>query len=523
MKGNRLLAAYAILNAILYSSLLPLWEGFDEPFHFGYAQELANGKLPDARTSGLSEEVAQSILAAPASQAVKRNLSEVVTYSEYFSWPLPRRLLAQASLRAIPPESRWKPSHFQNYEAQQAPLAYALMAVPERLLASVALPSRVLLLRILVALAGAFLLCSGASALCALAGVRAPYRELALFCILSTQMTWATLAHCANDWLAVPLAIWTLVFMARCALTPSTRNALFAAAALTMGLLTKAYFLALLPVALGVCVLQRRWRLLALQAAVILALAGPWYAGNIVRYGTLTATQESRAGIGFSAVVKNAGAVNWLAVADAGAHSALWTGNNTFRAFSANTLNAVLLVCAVGIGAWFFHRQGGKLDLVFAAYFVAFLSALAFAAVSAYLDTHGAISNPGPWYAQVIVSPALVLCVLGAQRWRRFGRPLAALIALLFGYVLAATYVAKLIPLYAGYAGRTSLSNLAALYTRDFGALLSDLDSATPGSASVCIALTAAVIVVLLVQLATLFRALAPRPLPSPDARAPGE
>ena len=31
-----LLIAYGAANALLYATLLPLWEGFDEPFHYSY-------------------------------------------------------------------------------------------------------------------------------------------------------------------------------------------------------------------------------------------------------------------------------------------------------------------------------------------------------------------------------------------------------------------------------------------------------------------------------------------------------
>src|SRR5947209_6416851 len=68
MKPRWLLLAYALMNAVLYSMLLPLWEGFDEPFHFGYVQYLANGNgFPDPRTSRLSQEVGSSLSLAPAS------------------------------------------------------------------------------------------------------------------------------------------------------------------------------------------------------------------------------------------------------------------------------------------------------------------------------------------------------------------------------------------------------------------------------------------------------------------------
>ena len=150
---RRLLLAFAALNAILYSLLLPLWEGFDEPFHFAYVQQLANGQgLPDARTARLSREVWQSILLAPASDPVKSNLPEVVTYAEYFSWPLEHRTRVQQNIRAIPRDYRWQPSDAGNYEAQHPPLAYALLAAPDCLLAPTSLPVRVMILRLIAAL-----------------------------------------------------------------------------------------------------------------------------------------------------------------------------------------------------------------------------------------------------------------------------------------------------------------------------------------------------------------------------------
>jgi hypothetical protein len=171
MKTGYLLIGFAAANAVLYSALLPLWEGFDEPFHFGYVQRLANGRgFPDVRTERLSREVAVSILRAPASQGVKANLPAVVAYSEFFSWPSGRRSQARQSLRDIPPEYRWQSSEFQNYEAYQAPLAYILLAVPERMLAAMPLPSRVLILRILAALAGSLLLYAGGGSLCSQLG-----------------------------------------------------------------------------------------------------------------------------------------------------------------------------------------------------------------------------------------------------------------------------------------------------------------------------------------------------------------
>src|SRR6266545_6985581 len=150
-----MLVAYGLVNAVLYSAILPLWEGFDEPFHFGYVQCLANGQgFPDPRKSFLSREASLSILIAPASSTVKHNLPRVITYSDYFSSPRFERAAIERRLRELPLDARWERSDFFNYEAHQAPLAYMLLALPERALARITLPARVLVLRLIGALTG---------------------------------------------------------------------------------------------------------------------------------------------------------------------------------------------------------------------------------------------------------------------------------------------------------------------------------------------------------------------------------
>src|SRR5215471_16124199 len=120
------LLAYVLTNAALYSVLLPLWEGFDEPFHFGYVQFLANGNgFPDPRMSRLSQEVGASLLLAPASLSVQRNLPQVTSYAEFFRRPESARQQTHLELSQIDHGLRWQPSDFVDYEALQAPLAYA--------------------------------------------------------------------------------------------------------------------------------------------------------------------------------------------------------------------------------------------------------------------------------------------------------------------------------------------------------------------------------------------------------------
>ena len=508
--------AYAVLNAALYSTLLPLWEGFDELFHFGYVQQLANGRgFVDVRDARLTKEVAASVPLAPVSKSVKVNLRTAPLYSEFFSWSAVRRSQARQALGAIPAAWRGADSEIPNYEAHHPPLAYALLALPERLLARTPLPRRVWLLRLLASIAGALLLCCGAYALCRELGLAEVYCRMTVFCVLSSQMTWAAIAHIANDWLAVPLAIWTLVFAIRSAVPPGKRPVIAVSLLVSAGLLAKAYFLAFEPLVFAVCALRPR-RLLA-HVAIVAAIAGPWYVRNQAAYGTLTGMQEARAGLGPAAVLHGAAALPWPQVARDSVRAALWTGNNTFRVFSTGTMDVLILACAAGLVLWAIGKHTAA-ERITAAYCASFVPALAYAAVIARLATAGASSTPSPWYGQPIVTPLLALVFLGASRRRRAGAALAAAIALLFGYVLAVTYLFRLIPLYSGYDGRGSLGAVLHLYAAQFAELTEKLGAAALGPPWLIFSLAATVVVLIALEEARFIRRMLP---PSPSGPVP--
>ncbi|HXE05427.1 MAG TPA: hypothetical protein VN579_05525, partial [Bryobacteraceae bacterium] len=292
------LLAFGLANAIAYSSLLPLWGGFDEPFHFGYVQNLANGAgFPDPRDTRLSEEEGRSILLAPASPAVQHNLPQVTTFSQYFALPPEERQTRRRELFEIDPALRWRSSDFIDYEGLQAPLAYIILSGPERILAGAPLPFRVLVLRILCGGIAAILLVFGALRLAEQLDLARPWPELLTFCVLSSQMIWATVAHVANDWLAIPLALWLLVLTIDFHEHGTMRRAIVCAVILTLGLLTKAYFLAFIPLLAALFLLRRRFREAMAAGVILLVGAGPWYYRNLARYGTIAGMQEIRMGI----------------------------------------------------------------------------------------------------------------------------------------------------------------------------------------------------------------------------------
>ena len=116
---------FALLHGLLYCSLLPLREGFDEPCHYGYVEQLGlERKVPvDGRTL-LSEEIWQSMHLVPASYVNVRNVPDLISYSEYFKMDPAAQRALRARLFALPPELRTKEAGPPNYEAQQVPLAY---------------------------------------------------------------------------------------------------------------------------------------------------------------------------------------------------------------------------------------------------------------------------------------------------------------------------------------------------------------------------------------------------------------
>jgi hypothetical protein len=494
--------------------LLPLWEGFDEPFHFGYVQYLANGYgFPDPRTSGLSKEVGVSLLLAPASLSVQRNIPLATSYAAFFEWPQSRRLGTHQRLYQIEPGLRWQSSNILDYEALQAPLVYAILALPERALAKAPLPLRVVLLRIVAGTFGGLLLLLGAEQLLRQLDVSCEHKEIAIFCMFSSQMLWATLAHVANDWLAVPLALWLLIAVIDYEDTPSVTGALLASGVLAMGLLTKAYFIAFVPLLLSVCIFRLRWRDLAMALVLLSALAGPWYVRNLRRYGTISGMQELRQGTNPLPALQSIHIARVPAALESYARGALWTANNSFRSFSVKTLRAVIVTWLVGLLLWAAtrHRRAEWIVILFCGWFVL---ALAYDAAVNYVASHHESASPCAWYTQVLLVPMMALGFLGTSRSGRAGRAGAVVMGLLFGYILAATYWVKLMPLYGGFEGRTSLASVTTLYREHLSILMAGLNDVCLAPAAVILCMSVIVTVLAAGQQVILIRRLYWRELP---------
>ena len=337
-----LLLIFGVTQAVLYSSLLPLWEGFDEPWHYGYVQHFAEGGgLPVLGKMSLSKEVWASMLTCPVSHVVHSALPELQPFDAYFKLTPETRAQERNALENLARDGAVSTTH-TNYEIQQAPLAYAVLAIPGFLLRNVALPERILWLRIFNAflcLAGTFL---AADYLFRTMGLSDAWRALGIFCIFACQMYWATTAHIASDGIALAISIWYFAALAAFWRQPGLPMAWRLGLATALGLLAKAYFLPLAALTVALVTIKKARNLPAF-AALPLAIAAPWYTRNLLLYRNLSGLLMANAGISPRQVFASLSKVDWTRTLPYMLRATLWTGNNSFTNFATVTLNCLLI------------------------------------------------------------------------------------------------------------------------------------------------------------------------------------
>ena len=499
---------FGILNAITYSALLPLWEGFDEPFHFAYVQHLGTEhRLPQLGTTTLSAEVLQSLQLAPASHVVRSNIPTLMTYDVFYTLPQHQQEDRLRRLQHIDPQLRHQPSDFYNYEAHQAPLAYMILAPLETALQRVSITDRVLALRLFAGILSVGLTAASALWLASELSLDGIWVSALLLCTFSHQMFYATVAHVANDWLSVPTFIAWNAALCRYVRTGTPLSAATAGMLTSIGLLSKAYFLAVLPVLF----LIFAWRLMRdrqysslIAGLAMLGVSIPWYCRNVLLYNTVSGTVEAANGIGVRAVIANLLEVPWLSSIAYMARASVWTGNNSFNTFSDTTINMHLALLGIMFIMYCRYRLRKTVwgrDAIVLASTVVFIGALAYATVASYLFTNGRSAGASPWYMQPLLVPLLALSLIGASSSGRLGKQLVALFTALNVYILLVSYSAKLFPAYNGYlAGKVTIASILTWYTEVFSRGTVSLSLASSSFVGAMIGVTTVLAVYLCVQ-----------------------
>jgi hypothetical protein len=444
----------ACLQSALYSCALPLWEGFDEPFHYAYVESiLFRHEFPVLNRTTISREISRSLVSVPTSRLLSASVPGGSSFEQWAKMPQRQRHAREELLSQIGASDRSTPGGTLNYEAQQAPLTYLLLAPFDYVLGAYSLRTRILFLRLIVSVSAALVMYFGLRKLSHLVQLDEPLQTAAIFFILQVQMLWASIAHVGNDALAVPLTLWFCVALGRTRDEPTAKHALEASALLCAGLLTKAYFLTFVPAFLGLLIVEMARQKLAVRAVVeacaMVVVAAPWYVRNLWLYGSLEGTQQGAKGIGFGQAVTAVGHIPWLRSTYEFAHWSLWTGNWSFTSFSQATLNAELLLLAAGlIGFLVRWRSWSGADRWIVLACVLFACGLVYQTCVTWVESHGQAIFPEPWYAQGILAVLLVLCFKGYARGRFWGRIAAGVLTLFACWVMIMTYAAKLLPYY---------------------------------------------------------------------------
>src|SRR5258708_25214271 len=231
---------------------------------------------------------------------------------------------------------------------------------------------------------------------------------------------------------------------------PTYRRTALVAILMALGLLIKASLLVFLPLAFAgplVRIIQK----VLLSAGILAVLAGPWYLRNVLLYHNLTGTVDTTSGIGPAELARAAVTIPWRASISAMAHTALWTGNNSFTTFSVSTLNIILAMLAVAGILYALRVRRTTAEIVTLAGITLGCIGLALVTVIFFAATKGAITAAMPWYMQILLTPVVLLCFLGLARWNRWGRWIAMATVLVWSYLAAASWVAKLVPLSGGF------------------------------------------------------------------------
>jgi hypothetical protein len=470
-RTRAVILAYGLFGAAFYCALLPLWEGFDEFYHYGYVQHVSTTwSIPVIWKTPISRELWNSLDFVPVSHFLQPYFQRPSTkFEDYFRLPAEQRIAQRRALDSIPSALQHEPSPRDNYEAKQSPLSYLLLAPLDRLLTTAPLSTRVLALRMLLSIGSMLLLWIGTRGLARRLGLSGVSEAAALFVIFSCQMLYGATCHIANDALLIPWTVFFLNAVIDSYGSPAWQRTATAAVIMALGVLIKASLLVFLPLAFVVppAFLIRR---AFLSAGILAVIAAPWYLRNVLLYHNITGTVDTTQGIGPAELARTAVAIPWSASISAMAHTALWTGNNSFTTFSVSTLNIVLtlLACAGILYTLRFRRTTA--ELVTLAGIALGCIGLALVTVFFFAATKGAITGAMPWYMQILLAPVVLLCFLGLSRWNRWGRWVAMATVLLWAYFAAASWLAKLIPLYGGFVDpHAKPRQLLAWYIQDAG------------------------------------------------------
>jgi 4-amino-4-deoxy-L-arabinose transferase-like glycosyltransferase len=415
-----------LARGVFYCVALPLWEGFDEYAHFAYVQHIAAGNWLIAPEASANREVEQSIVLAPMPWATRHDPPPHETHEAYWRLPAEERSRRERDLSTLPHSLAAEPaSVFLPSESQQPPLSYWVMAAIYRLVAGLSLPARVFALRL-----WNLLLASAAVPAAAMAARRVFAEDQVGRVALAVGAAVALFpemmfdgAHVTNSSLAI--ALFSALTVLILEVVDGRRAAvLWLGAVLGLGLLTKAFFLTVVPVVVAILILavwkgRTRWPAAAGSLALAAAISMWWYWRNLRITGSFsTALQD--AGLRHMPLaerLRHAGDVNWFAALDSTFFSHIWFGGWSFlqlRAWIYHVFAWVAVLAVLGVAvAWFRNWPSRRHLSVLAGIYVLFCVGVAYHVLLTFL-VNGVSSSAG-WYLCSVIVPEAILAAAGLR------------------------------------------------------------------------------------------------------------
>jgi hypothetical protein len=426
-----------LARALFYCAAIPIWEGYDEYSHFALVQYVAthHGRFPlDAVPPNSSRAVSESRKLTPGAWVIRDTASGILSYDEYFSLPQADQNARRARLEGLPIEwSRegadpWEPL----YEAQQPPLYYWILAPFYGLMQGLSIPSVVWILRSLTVL-----IASTVVPLAFLAG-RQIFRNNAMalgvaLVVTSFPEIFIVISHVSNEGLSVAVgALFLLLALRMIEGAPSAGAGMWLGIALGAALLTKAYFLALIPLAAAVLCYswfhnsasrsRAAWQASA-AIGLSMAISGWWYLHNLVVTGTLTGQFEDAQGManGEVSLLRAVGQIHWAKVFDVVILTHIWLGDWSFlvvRTWMYRVVELMLFVAVVGVCTQMVRERRGLPNLkglaLLALPYLVMLAGLCFHAAQVF-RARGSAGTVG-YYLYALVVPETILLITGMAR-----------------------------------------------------------------------------------------------------------
>ena len=298
-----LLGIYAF--GLAQIAILPPFEGFDEPGHYSYLQQIAETGTWPRHGDAMSANIDDYLKVAPTAAA----MSPRWTYQSFMTADAGVIAAGRDAIHAEPSSpGAWRPGTIVNWEAQHPPLYYALLAPAYRWSAGWSLGARLLLLRSI-----SYTLAWSAQVLASLGAIRhAKLNSLPPGIVILSPALWALMfpmwfpdmARLGNDSLVVVLAACVGLLAGRLVGEPRGPGLhLGLGVVLGLGLITKATFLPLTLATLGLlawrCWRQRRssevkGALVGFMACAFacVCVAGWWYVVQIVQMGSMIGSND---------------------------------------------------------------------------------------------------------------------------------------------------------------------------------------------------------------------------------------